>query len=114
MVRRDTFEVARKQFQSNPYSLGATYGYETSVRTRSNYHTTASQKVKLTSNWIDDTESVWLRDLIESPVVYMYDGTLYAVNIDNATYEQKKGVQDKLFNLELDVTLSFADKSQRL
>jgi hypothetical protein len=44
----------------------------------------------------------------------MYDGTLYAVNIDNATYEQKKGVQDKLFNLELDVTLSFADKSQRL
>ena len=114
MVRRDTFEVERKQFQSNPYTLGATYGYATSVRTRSTYHTKASQKVKLNSNWIDDTESVWLRDLIESPVVYMYDGTLYAVNIDNAVYEQKKGVQDKMFNLELDITLSFADKSQRL
>ena len=114
MVRRDTFDVERKQFQSNPYTLGTTYAYATSVRTRSNYHTKASQKIKLNSNWIDDTESAWLKDLIESPVVYMYDGTLYAVNIDNATYEQKKGVQDKVFNLELDITLSFADKSQRL
>jgi hypothetical protein len=114
MVRRDNFEVTRKQFQQNPYTLGATYGYQTSARTRTNYHTETSQKIKLFSNWINDTESVWLKDLIESPVVYMYDGTLYAVNIDNANYEQKKTVQDRMFNLELDITLSFADKSQRI
>jgi hypothetical protein len=114
MVRRDNFEVTRKQFQQNPYTLGASYGYQTSARTRTNYHTETSQKIKLFSNWINDTESVWLKDLIESPVVYMYDGTLYAVNIDNANYEQKKTVQDRMFNLELDITLSFADKSQRI
>lgn len=114
MVRRDTFDVVRKQFQQNPYTLGATYGYETSARTRTNYHTETSHKIKLFSNWIDDAESQWLKDLIESPIVYLYDGTLYAVNIDNANYEQKKSVQDKVYNLELDVTLSFADKSQRI
>jgi hypothetical protein len=114
MVRRDNFEVVRKQFQQNPYTLGASYGYQISARTRTNYHTETSQKIKLFSNWINDVESVWLKDLIESPIVYMYDGTLYAVNIDNVAYEQKKTVQDRMFNLELDITLSFADKSQRI
>jgi hypothetical protein len=52
--------------------------------------------------------------LIDSPIVYMYDGTtLVAVNIETSNYEVKKHVQDKVFNLEIDVVFSLENKRQR-
>jgi hypothetical protein len=70
-------------------------------------------KVKLFSNWITEAQSQWLLDLISSPVVYAYDGTLVAVNIDTTNYEVKKHIQDNAFLLELDITYSFDTKRQR-
>ncbi len=47
--------------------------------------------------------SEWLLDLFTSPVVYAYDGTLVAVNIDATTYEVKKHIQDNAFFIELNI-----------
>lgn len=112
-VRRDTFDIARKQFSSNPYTLGASYGYETSSFKTKTYDTNMVHKVKLFSNWITEAQSQWLLDLVSSPVVYAYDGTLVAVNVDTTNYEIKKHVQDNAFLLELDITYSFDTKRQR-
>jgi hypothetical protein len=113
-VRRDNYAIERKQYTSNPYTLGATYGYQTSSFKSKNYDTISTHRVKLFSNWITEQQSEWLRDLIESPVVFMYDGvTLVAVNVDTNAYEVKRHVQDKVFNIEFDVVYSFENKRQR-
>lgn len=112
-VRRDTYEIQRKSFKSNPYTLGASYGYETSSFNTKNYDVNSMHKVKLFSNWITESQSLWLKDLLESPVVYLYDGTLVAIRIENATYETKKHVQDNAFMLELEIAYSFENKRQR-
>jgi hypothetical protein len=113
-VRRDNYSIERKQYKSNPYTLGATYAYETSSFKLKTYDTLSTHRVKLFSNWITEQQSEWLRDLIESPVVFMYDGmTLVAVNVDTNTYEVKRHVQDKVFNIEFDVVYSFENKRQR-
>jgi len=113
-VRRDTYAVERKQYKSNPYTLGSSYAYETSSFKLKTYDTISTHRVKLFSNWITEQQSEWLRDLIESPVVFMYDGvTLVAVNVDTTSYEVKKNVQDKVFNIEFDVVYSFENKRQR-
>jgi hypothetical protein len=112
-VRRDNYDIQRKQFKSNPYTLGATYGYTTSAFKQKTYDTNMTHKVKLFSNWITEAESEWLLDLFTSPVVFAYDGTLVAVNIDANTYEVKKHVQDNAFFIELDMSYSFESKRQR-
>jgi len=112
-VRRDNYDIQRKQFKSNPYTLGATYGYTTSAFKQKTYDTNMTHKVKMFSNWITEEQSEWLLDLFTSPVVYAYDGTLVAVNIDATTYEVKKHIQDNAFFIELDMSYSFESKRQR-
>ena len=112
-VRRDNYDIQRKQFKANPYTLGATYGYSTSAFKQKTYDTNMTHRVKLFSNWITEAESEWLLDLFTSPVVYAYDGTLVAVNIDTTNYEVKKHIQDNAFLIELDMTYSFESKRQR-
>jgi hypothetical protein len=112
-VRRDNYDIQRKQFKANPYTLGATYGYSTSAFKQKTYDTNMTHRVKLFSNWITEAESEWLLDLFTSPVVYAYDGTLVAVNIDTTNYEVKKHIQDNAFFIELDMTYSFESKRQR-
>jgi hypothetical protein len=112
-VRRDNYDIQRKQFKSNPYTLGATYGYTTSAFKQKTYDTNMTHKVKMFSNWITEAESEWLLDLFTSPVVYAYDGTLVAVNIDTNTYEVKKHIQDNAFFIEVDMSYSFESKRQR-
>lgn len=112
-VRRDTYDIQRKQFKSNPYTLGASYGYETSSFKSKTYDTNLTHKVKMFSNWITEEQSQWLLDLVSSPVVFAYDGTLVAVNVDANTYEVKKHIQDNAFFVELDVTYSLDSKRQR-
>lgn len=111
--KRDTFDIQRKSFKSNPYTLGATYAYTTSAFNSKNYDINSQHKVKMFSDWITEDESTALLDLLQSPVVYMYDGTLVAVSIENSSYEIKKHVQDKAFNLEIDIAYSFENKRQR-
>lgn len=113
-VRRDTYDTMRKMYKANPYGLGTSYGYDTFSFNSRVYDMNTSHRVKLFSNWITEAQSEWLKDLIDSPIVYMYDGTtLVAINIETANYEVKKHVQDKVFNLELDVVYSFESKRQR-
>lgn len=114
LVRRDSFDTQRKTYKANPYTLGATYAYETSSFNSRTYDTITSHRVKMFSNWITEAQSEWLKDLIDSPVVFAYDGTtIVAVNVETANYEVKKHVQDKVFNLELDIVYSFDSKRQR-
>jgi len=80
-----------------------------------NYYSTYKEKVKAISDYLTDTESQLLGELLTSPLVYMevdasqYGGTgtvLIPMNITTMDYEVKKSRVDKLFNLELDMEYS--------
>ena len=115
-LRRDKFNVVRKQYKQTPYTLsGSSYSYGTDAKSKSNYYTEANQTITLNSNWISEEESTWLKELIMSPYIWMLDGgVLKSVNVINSEYETKRVINDKVFNLTIDVELSFTDKVQRL
>jgi len=73
------------------------------------------QKITLNSNWITEEESVWLKELVASPSIWLLDdGVLKAINITNSDYSVKTLLNDKVFNLTIECDLSFVDKVQRL
>jgi hypothetical protein len=114
MLKRTNFDIERRTYKSNPFTLNGTYSYDTSAHSNSDFFTQANERLTLNSNLITEAEAEWLKELLMSPRVWMYDGTLKAVNIQTSQYEQKTHVVDKAFNLTLEVTTSIPDKSQRL
>ena len=115
-VRKDNFTIQRKTYKQTQYQLsGSNYSYETSARSISNYNTEIMQKITLNSNWITEEESVWLKELVASPSIWLLDdGVLKAINITNTDYSVKTLLNDKVFNLTIECDLSFVDKVQRL
>jgi hypothetical protein len=115
-VRKDNFTIQRKTYKQTQYQLsGSSYSYETSARSTSNYNTEIMQKITLNSNWITEEESVWLKELVASPSIWLLDdGVLKAINITNTDYSVKTLLNDKVFNLTIECDLSFVDKVQRL
>jgi hypothetical protein len=68
----------------------------------------------LNSNFITEEEAQWLKQLINSPRVWMFDTQLIPINVRTSEYEQKYHINDKVFNLTLEVEHSFIDKAQAL
>ena len=116
-VRRDNFTSVKNTFRKNPYTLNnvtGTYGYDRLQHSKSDYYNEMTQRTTLNSNFITEAEAVWLKQLINSPRVWIYDTELIPINIRTSDYEQKYHINDKVFNLTLEVEHSFIDKAQVL
>jgi hypothetical protein len=97
------------EFSSSDYTgFGETYVFSTKDTT---FYTKQDYSYKLTSDWVNETDYNWLKQLIASPLVYtdVYtpgDITIYyPVQIKTATWEQKLNYSDKMFNLELEINV---------
>ncbi|WP_343668720.1 hypothetical protein [Chitinophaga sp.] len=120
---KQTQTTERKTYQRQPVNKAT--GYDSTnkrfeVLTR-NYYSTYTEKQKLISDYLTDTESRMLAELLKSPLVYMetdasvYGGAgniLIPVTLTTTEWEIKKGKTDKLFNLELDVEMGFENVAQ--
>jgi hypothetical protein len=93
---------------------GTSYKFDELAHSKSDYYNLMSQITTLNSDFITETEAVWLKELINSPRVWMYDTQLIPINIRTSDYEQKYHINDKVFNLTLQVEHSFIDKAQVL
>jgi RNAse (barnase) inhibitor barstar len=116
-VRRDNFTSVKNTYRKNPYTLNnssGTYTYDRLEHSKSDYYNEMTQRTTLNSNFITEAEAVWLKQLINSPRVWMYDTELIPINIVTSDYEQKYHINDKVFNLTLEVEHSFIDKAQVL
>jgi len=119
------FDLVHKINWSKEQSNYMTHGYTRSEdavtrnltkHQKRSYHTETNKSIRLTSNWITEAESIWLRELFDSPIIYCEypDGTLVAVaDIDLNTYEEKQNIIDKTFNLEMTVNLAWNNYRQR-
>jgi hypothetical protein len=116
-VRRDNFTSVKNTYRKNPYTLNnssGTYTYNRLEHSKSDYYNEMTQRTTLNSNFITEAEAVWLKELINSPRVWMYDTEIIPINIITSDYEQKYHINDKVFNLTLEVEHSFIDKAQVL
>ena len=112
-VRRDNFAIDRRNYRKNPYTLsGGVYSYDRLQHSKTTYYSQMTQTTTLNSDNITEAEAEWLKQLLNSPLVWMYDTALIPVNITTSDYEQRYHINDKVFNLAIEIEHSFIDKAQ--
>jgi hypothetical protein len=119
-VNQDDIEVSKSNYDKLLGTLSLSgFTHSTYERSTSVFHSKIKQKYKLRSGFVDTATALWLKELIASPIVYMIvpintGNTWVAVNIEETSYTAKKVISDKLFNIELTVSLSNDSQRQRL
>lgn len=75
---------------------------------KTNYANTMTHKMKLVSDYISETDFLWLRELLASPQVYAQidnNVLMIPVTVETSDWAEKKRGADKIFNLEIDILL---------
>lgn len=76
--------------------------------------TAIESTIELNTGWITNAQSEQLKDLFDSPIVYLWDyNKLRSCRITNTSYDQKKTVNDKLFNYSCIIDLGITETRQR-
>lgn len=114
LVNRREGTVERKSFEQMAwgYNAGSMTRYDSFKKINAGNNTFAVNETvqfKLTSDYINETDYLWLKDLITSPEVYYENGGYYyPVSIMTNNWAEKNRIADKMFNFELSV--EFAQK----
>jgi hypothetical protein len=75
---------------------------------KTNYSNTMSHKMKLVSDYVTETDFLWLRELLASPQVFAQidnNALMIPVTVETSDWAEKKRGADKMFNLEIDILL---------
>jgi len=101
------------RLQGTRTSSGITYN--TYSHERSNFFNSSKQRYTLNSGYIDSATSIWLKELVQSPLIFMIINSQFvAVNILTTEYQAKSSYKEKLFNVTMEIELSADTKRQRL
>lgn len=120
LVNKESRTGEKKSYSSAEYaynSTGATMDRKNSNNIyyggATNFWVEQGIAMKLTSNWVNQKEYRWLKELIYSPEVYLeWNNNFLPITITDSTWNEKKTFQDKTFNLELNIELSSKVNSQ--
>ena len=119
LVNRQSRQFERKKYEQIGWALS------TNTMTRSDtykklrggdvqFSTKQMVKYTLTSDYVNETDYNWLRELLASPEVYYErDGYYYPVTITDASWTEKKRINDKLFNLTVNIDISTVNSQYR-
>lgn len=117
LLSTDTAKKEVKEYRKNPFYLDTTnsYVYSNSKSERQNYSTIVTNSVKLNSDWVSDDVYAWLKDLFMSPKVYIEDsgGNLYSATVKDKDWTKRKSVNDKVFNITIELEYDYQDIRQR-
>ena len=103
--------------EPNVGASGLTWKHEDNGK--QDYYVKAGEQISLKSDYLDDNEWEWLRELVESPQVYLEfdDGNsvrnFKPVRILSTNWQDNVLHLDKLFRLEIDIELANEDFRQR-
>jgi hypothetical protein len=117
-VSKYSYEAERKTYQQLPYrvsSSGVVSVKSGSImyQQKTEFAGRIKEKLKVSTDWLSDTDYQWLSELVCSPIVYIEDtGTLYPVIISDTNYEFKKHIVDGLVNLSINVEFGSTYKTQ--
>lgn len=116
LVSHENMDIERSNYKKNlgSYANANSYVYSPNDRSISQFYTKIKDRVSLQSDWVTETQLIWLEELVTSPDVLLDNGTyLIPINITNTSFERKKVVNEKLFNLTIEYTLSYERYRQR-
>lgn len=109
-------EISRKVYISDigRFLTATSFGFTNQDRQETQYDTEVSDSVTVNSDIMSDAEYLFMKELIESPQVWVLDGSdLLPVTITDNTYVLNKKVNSKLFNFSFTFKYSSALKLQR-
>lgn len=96
-------------------SVSNTYGYNTYDRNKTRLTTDVNKIYSITSNWVSESQARIIEEMLASPEVYHINnenGKAYAINIITSSYTEKKQLDDKLINFEIQFEYSNKDAQQ--
>jgi hypothetical protein len=110
-----TDSISKSNYKKPKGTLtGSSFGYTISDRLTTQYQTEVKTAYQINSDWIDDYESDWLRELLSSPIIFWEkDSELIAINVTDVSYIAKKGLTDMTFNLTVTFETSYTNQMQR-
>lgn len=110
-----TDSISKSNYKKPKGTLtGSSFGYTISDRLTTQYQTEVKTAYQINSDWIDDYESDWLRELLSSPIIFWEkEGELIAINVTDVSYIAKKGLTDMTFNLTVTFETSYTNQMQR-
>lgn len=118
LVSRETKSINRSdygQITGNYAPAAQAWDYRTYDRGKKNLDTIVTESFKITSDWVNQSQSDFLMELFQSPEVYWIneEGITVAINITSNSIEKKKIINDQLINYELTFELSNKNNNQR-
>jgi len=115
LLNRKTSEKKTSEYKKNPFvNVSNDLVYVLDSSDTSTYSTTITNKITLNSDWITDAQAIWLKELFMSPSVLLDDGSdVYAVKVTDTSYESKQKVNDRVFNITINLEYSYQDIRQR-
>lgn len=76
--------------------------------------TAIESTLELNTGWINETQNLQLKDLFDSPIVYLWNGSTFkSCKVTNPTFTRKLKVNEKLFNYTITVDLGITETRQR-
>jgi hypothetical protein len=111
-VSQESETIDRSQFKKI-----TPLGYTANTRLITTYNTTIKDNVLCTSDWLSDDESVWMKSLLESPIVMLErdDNTFVPINLSDSAYDVKKYMNGRaLHNLSIRFDLTYNRYRQSL
>lgn len=118
LINRATFNIDRQSYQRNYNADIYIQGSNIVKQINATYYTKEKERWRLISDYLTDEQSYQIRTLYSSPLVYGY----FVNNINTPswipmklipnTYELKTILNDKLFNIELEVEYDITNTRQ--
>lgn len=92
-----------------------TYSYNSANPQNVSYYTELQDTTVLNSDWLDDSNILFLKDMFASPVVFMRtpSGKSFPVCFKDDSYRISKKVNQKLYQLTVNVDTGFTNFTQR-
>lgn len=108
-------DIQRSDYKKTAGDFTASgFAYSKSDRQVTTMSTSINDRLVLNSDWITESESVWLEELITSPVIFHeLNGVLVPVSITDSVYQSQKRINNKIFNLRIEFRYSFSRYRQR-
>lgn len=115
LVNKDTSEIKREKYKRKTGTLsGSTFSYSQTDRSEHTLSTVIDASKNITSDWLSEAESLWLEELVTSPVVFQeLSGVLIPITITDTRYEPQKKANKRVFNLSISFNYSIANYRQR-
>ena len=111
----ESTKVNRKQYDQQAHTFtGFGWSYDKASRGRTQYDTQLTNMLTVNTNYLTETESVWMESLFTSPEVYQeVNNELIAVSIDGRSIQKKTSLNDKLMQYTFTLEYSLKNKRQR-